>query len=103
MRRNLRKTMISLVETKKKLISYGKTEAYHNADPIFLSLNNSTIQPDDGDGSNQRIGDKIYQLGFKIKKMLYNKVDRPNLTWKVRWGKLPPHRGTSPIRKRPPP
>jgi hypothetical protein len=45
---------------------------------------NSNVITDDGFGGNQRVGDEIYQKGFKIKMMLYNKVDRPNLTWKVR-------------------
>ena len=80
LKRTMRKTMMSLVETKKKEISYGNFEAYHNADPIFLSLSNSTIQPDDGDAYNQRIGDEICQQGFKIKMIFYNKADRPNLT-----------------------
>jgi hypothetical protein len=73
-----------LVETKKKEYSYGKIEAYHNADPIYMHLNNEPMQPDDGVGSTQRIGDVIYQRGFKVKMMLYNKSDRPNLTWQVR-------------------
>ena len=84
LKRMMRKTMMTMVETKKKEYSYGKIEMYHNADPVWMSLNNEPQNPDDGDGSTQRIGDEIYQRGFKVKMMLYNKGDRPNLTWKVR-------------------
>lgn len=84
MKKMMRKTFMSMVETKKKEYSYGKIEAYHNADPIYMHLNNEPMQPDDGVGSTQRIGDVIFQRGFKVKMMLYNKSDRPNLTWQVR-------------------
>ena len=30
--------MMSLIETKKKEISYGKFEAYHNAGPIYCAI-----------------------------------------------------------------
>lgn len=73
-----------MIETKKKEYSFGKIECYHNADPIYMALNNEPQNPDDGIGSTMRIGDEILQRGFKVKMMLYNKADRPNLTWKVR-------------------
>ena len=83
-RRQMRKTFMSMVETKKKEFSYSKFESYHNADPVYCALNGKRQNPDDGTDSTDRIGDEINQLGFKVKLMLYNKYDRPNVTWKVR-------------------
>ena len=81
---SMRKTFMSMVETKKEEYSYSKFESYHNADPVFCFLNGNVQNPDDGEESTQRIGDEIQQLGFKAKMMLYKKIDRPNVTWKVK-------------------
>ena len=46
---------------------YAKRETYHNADPIFRCLNNAAVHPNDGDGSEKRIGEEINQKGFKMR------------------------------------
>ena len=59
-----------MVETKKKEYSYSKFESYHNADRVFYFLHGNIQNLNDGEGSTERIGDEIQQLGFKVKMIL---------------------------------
>ena len=44
----MRKTFMSMVETKKKEYSFSKFESYHNADPVFCAINGQPCNPVDG-------------------------------------------------------
>ena len=84
MRRQMRKTFMSMVEIEEKKYSHIKFESYLNANPVYCNINGTLQNPDDSESSIQRIGDEIQQLGFNVKMTFYNKQDRPNVAWKVR-------------------
>ena len=94
-RRNLvkliKRTVLKKVEGKEKHVDMGKNEVYHNCfysgTPINTGLvwplNASTVMPTQGVSENQRVGDQIYMSGYKIKMLIGQKADRPNINW--RW------------------
>ena len=45
-------------------------------------LNQASAMPPDGGGQINRIGDRINSVGFKIRMLLGQKGDRPNVHWR---------------------
>lgn len=75
-------------ETKHTDSNVAKTELYHNT---YINLGDpfSRSYPLEGTGDEQRIGDKIVQRGIKLKFLIGQKYDRPNVTFKLWLLKLP--------------
>lgn len=69
-------------ETKHTNDTVVKTELYHNT---YTNLGDilKKAYPLEGTGDDQRIGDKIVQRGIKIRMLLGQKYDRPNVTFKI--------------------
>lgn len=89
--RIIKKTVLKTTELKEKHVHHGKTEIYHNcfynvsgvSTGMILHLNNATALSTQGVGQDQRVGDEIYTTGFKVKMLIGQKADRPNVNW--RW------------------
>lgn len=89
--RLIRKTVLKTTELKEKFTHHGKTEIYHNGfysgtptnTGLVIRLNEANSMCSQGAGDTQRVGDEIYITGFKIKMLIGQKADRPNVNW--RW------------------
>lgn len=77
-----RAVVLKAAESKKKTVDLGKYELYHNSFSVVYQLNYSTIMPAKGDHDDQRNGDSIIARGWKIRCLVGNKADRPNLTYR---------------------
>ena len=67
------------VETKHKGFIHAKAELNHNNWlPAYCSTMNA-VMPSQGLGDNDRIGDRIQALGYKLKLFFGQKGDRPNV------------------------
>nr|QXP07617.1 MAG: putative capsid protein [Arizlama virus] len=75
-------------EPKEKTFEYAKTEVYHNS-PNSILVNNPTVMPAQGVGDNQRVGDQINCTGYKFRVLFGQKADRPNVTWRWWFIKVP--------------
>lgn len=86
----IKKTVMKKTELKEKFQNAGKTEIYHNCfysgTPINTGfvwpMNDSTLMPTQGVAENQRVGDEIYISGFKVRVLIGQKADRPNVNWR---------------------
>lgn len=79
-----RKTIFRMAESKSKAYSHGKTEVYHNVYANTTNpLNTPFGMPTQGGKDDERSGDRIYVSGFKVRMLLGQKFDRPNVTWKI--------------------
>lgn len=79
-----RKTIFRMTESKSKPYTHGKEEIYHNVRKDFVTAINSPFaMPGQGSGDGARNGDRIFVSGFKIRLLLGQKFDRPNVTWKI--------------------
>ena len=93
-RRNLvkliKRTVLKRTELKEKFQNAGKTEIYHNCfysgTPINTGfvwpMNASGVMPAQGTGESERVGDEIYMVGYKIRLLVGQKADRPNVNWR---------------------
>lgn len=100
-RRNLvkliKRTVMRKTELKEKFQNAGKTEIYHNCfysgtainTGLVWPLNDSTLMPTQGVAENQRVGDEIYITGFKLRILVGQKADRPNVNWRYFVLKVP--------------
>lgn len=87
----IRSTVRRVSEPKSKHVAPEKVELYHNAfygvsggaGGMVIHLNNPNAMPTQGTGDNQRVGDQIYMQYYKIKLLIGQKGDRPNVNF--RW------------------
>lgn len=80
--RTIKRVTMKTVEPKCVRKSVPKFEMFHNQTAI-LTLNTSSYMPTQGAGDTQRIGDQINMSGFRLRMLLGQKADRPNVTF--RW------------------
>lgn len=86
----IKKTVMKKTELKEKTQNAGKTEVYHNcfysgqsASTGFVwPLNSSNLMPTQGTADDQRVGDEIEIVGFKLRFLIGQKADRPNVNWR---------------------
>jgi len=79
-----KKTIFRMTESKSRPHSHGKEEIYHNVRKDFVTaLNSSFVMPTQGSGDGNRNGDRIFVSGWKVRLVLGQKFDRPNVTWKI--------------------
>ena len=82
MSKMMTKIQLKNCETKYKTIALDKQELYHNKLYNF-STNLWTCLPGQGDTDGSRDGDQINLTGLKFRLMFGQKLDRPNVTFKV--------------------
>jgi len=86
----IKRTVLKKSEPKEKRILNAKTNVYHNcfynasgvSSGLLIQLNSSNSMPGQGVGDGQRVGDEIYMSMFKIKMLLGQQADRPNVNWR---------------------
>jgi len=88
----VKRVVLKAAEPKMKHSSIAKAELYHNA-PVLLPLNALANQPAQGIRDDQRVGDQINLTGFKLRLLLGQKDNRPNVTF--RWWVLEAPKGTT--------
>lgn len=62
--------------------SVPKFEMFHNQTSV-LTLNANSFMPTQGVSDNQRVGDQINLIGYRMRLLIGQKADRPNVTF--RW------------------
>lgn len=87
----IRTTVKKTAEPKTKNVNFAKGEMYHNAfyapggsppSGYLAHLNDAALMPTQGVGDNQRIGDQIYLTSIKLKMLIGQKGDRPNVNFR---------------------
>ena len=73
--------MLKTCELKKKATAQGTVALNHNVLAVNV-INGSTMMPTQGVADDQRIGDSINMSGFKIRFLIGQAADRPNVTFK---------------------
>lgn len=97
----IKRTILKKAELKEKFTAVGKTDIYHNcfyngtgvSSGLVIHLNNANFMPTQGVGDNQRVGDEINMSGYKLRMLLGQQADRPNVNW--RWFLLSVPKGTT--------
>lgn len=98
-----RRTLATLVkrivmrktESKCRRHAFEKAELYHNAfygvpaTGFVANINSYAVMPAQGAGDNQRIGDQVYLTGFRLKMLIGQKADRPNVSFRYYVLKVP--------------
>lgn len=79
----IKRTVLKMSELKIKSGTLGENQLYHDVPGNFGDLFQTSHLPSQGDNEDQRIGNKIFLSGIKVKLMLLQKEDRPNVTWKI--------------------
>jgi len=87
----IKKTFYKQSETKNKPYSHGKVELYHNSGSpasgrilhLPVELDSSPQMPLQGTTDITRIGDKINLRGIKVRMLIGQKNDRPNVTFRI--------------------
>lgn len=83
----INKISLNKAETKNTHIIQEDQQLYHNQQDIKKGLLNTTASVNDGQGGTAntavRIGDEICAKGLSIKMWFANKLDRPNIMYKV--------------------
>lgn len=85
----IKRTVLKMSELKIKSGTLGENQLYHDVPGDFGNIFQTAHMPSQGDGEDQRIGNKIYISGMKIKLMFLQKADRPNVTFKIWILKVP--------------
>lgn len=81
--RTIKTTILSMNEEKEKNYAHVTTDFFHDT-PNSYVLNDATSNywPAQGSGENQRVGDKIHITGYKLRFLLAQKGDRPNVNYR---------------------
>lgn len=90
--RTIKRVTMKAAEPKCVRKSVPKFEMYHNQTAI-LTLNANSFMPTQGVGDNQRVGDQINMSGFRLRMLLGQKADRPNVSF--RWWIVVAPKGSS--------
>jgi len=84
--KRVKRVVMKVSETKRAPISWNKVELFHNVFSTTqnLHINSAAVMPTGG-GLQQgnRIGDQIDTIGWKVRCLLGQKGDRPNVNWRL--------------------
>lgn len=83
-----RSVVLKQAESKHVTYNHTKIELYHNTNTV-IPLNLGAQMPAQGTHDYMRIGDHVNATGFKLRMILGQKADRPNVTFKFRVVKVP--------------
>lgn len=79
--KRVKKIINKTAEPKSFPYSHAKSELNHSSIAL-LQLNGSSQLPSQGAGDKQRVGDQINLSGFKLRMVIGQKADRPNVTFR---------------------
>jgi len=87
----IKKTVLKTSESKNLPYDHGKIELYHNSGspasgrilPASFEIDAPYVMPVQGLGDTNRIGDSIYVSGMKVRMLIGQKYDRPNVTFRI--------------------
>lgn len=88
----VKRATLKVAEPKYTSWYHVKTNVQHNT-PVGFILNTTVEMPPQGTGDNQRVGDQINCIGYRVKMLFGQFADRENVTWVVRVVAVP--RGTA--------
>lgn len=77
--KTFRKQFLRTVETKSVTLNYENIQVYHNTMQAVQNL----LATQQGTTQVTRVGDKVYGTLLSIKLWLSNKLDRPNVQWRI--------------------
>lgn len=97
----IKRTVLKKAELKEKFTVVGKTDIYHNcfynatgvSSGLVIHLNNANFMPPQGVQDNQRVGDEINMTGYRLRMLIGQQADRPNVNW--RWFLVKVPKGTT--------
>ncbi len=91
----VKKVVMKTGETNRLNISWNKIELFHNVLSLsqMLHLNAPSVLPQAGPGQSDRIGDRMSSLGWTVRMLIGQKVDRPNVNF--RWFTISIPKGTN--------
>ena len=83
--RKIKSTILRMSETKHLMSGLTKTELYHNggSGAAYSAHILNLAGPTQGTAEIQRIGDRYNRRGWKVNLLLGQKLDRPNVTFRV--------------------
>jgi hypothetical protein len=83
--KRVKRVVMKTSEIKKAPVTWSKIELNHNSMPYssLLHLNQNALMSAVGAGQAQRIGDRINTIGWRIRMLIGQKGDRPNVNF--RW------------------
>jgi len=90
----IRRTVLRVAEPKSVRHAAAKVELYHNSMSYVLHLNDSDGMPTQGTADTMRVGDEIMVSSFKVRSLIGQKTDRPNVTFV--WYLIEAPKGLSP-------
>lgn len=93
----IKRTVLKKAELKMRDTAVNKTNIYHNCfynisgieSGFIIPLNTALAQPPQGVGDNQRVGDEIQLSAYKIRLLIGQQSDRPNVNWRWNVFKVP--------------
>jgi len=77
----IRRTVLRVAEPKIVRHPVAKVELYHNSFSYALHLNDTNGMPTQGTGDNMRVGDEINVYRYRVRSLIGQKSDRPNVTF----------------------
>nr|WPR18639.1 MAG: capsid protein [Crogonang virus 146] len=97
----IRRTVLKRGELKMRDSAVAKTNLYHNCfynitgieSGLMIHLNAPLACPPQGVGDNQRVGDEVQLSAYKIRLLIGQQADRPNVNW--RWNVFRVPKGSS--------
>jgi hypothetical protein len=83
--KRVKSVVMKVSETKKCQRSFAKIEMFHNvfSNTQCYHLNSASNMPSGGSSTFARVGDRMNSIGWKIKLLIGQKGDRPNVNF--RW------------------
>jgi len=90
----IKRVMLKQCETRHKSLAFENQNMYHNSVSIPL---NGLIDVSQGDGENQRTGDEVIGKYLKFKLWLSNKLDRPNVQYRIMVIRVPLELGSGAV------
>jgi len=91
----VKKITLKTAEPKKVSYNRGEVQFYHNLPIYVLKLNLPDGMPVQGLGDNMRVGDQLNSIGYSVRLLIGQKADRPNVTFKIWFIKVPKSTGYS--------
>jgi len=83
----INRVLMKRAETKSLIASSENVQLYHNMGASGVAFNAIIFNPwkfiNQGAGANNRIGTEIYPRGLAVRMELFNKLDRPNITYRI--------------------
>lgn len=87
LKKTINSVLMKKIETKSLVASGENIQLYHNGGATAGGFSGIVFNPwqaiAQGAGNNSRIGTEIYPRGMAVRMELFNKLDRPNITYRI--------------------